>query len=151
MARPIEGGARASEERRDVQILAIILIILHVLPGVYWAGSTMVLAANGGIGAETVYPRQMGAATMVLVAGLILWWLFHWGEPGRREYVLAAGAVAAIAAGAVQGMIVGPARRSLIASDGADGAARARAAMGYRMSAGLLALAVACMVSAQYV
>jgi hypothetical protein len=46
-------------------------IALHVLSGVFWAGSTFVLARSGGIGAERLaYPQ-----VVAVLGGIVLWGL----------------------------------------------------------------------------
>jgi hypothetical protein len=113
-------------------ILIMVLIVLHVLPGVFWAGSTFVLARSGGAGAQQLFKSQMGAATLTVVAGIALMVLLHRGAQGPVEHTLATGAVCAVAAAGVQGAL----RRS-----------RATA---QRIAAVLLAITVICMVIARY-
>jgi hypothetical protein len=117
-----------------VQILLIVLFAIHALAGVFWAGSTFVMARNGGAGAAQLFRPQMGAATLALLAGAGLWGSLHRGPPGPMEKTLAVGALCAIAAAAVQGML----RKS-------------SPALSQRLAAVLLAITVVCMVIARYV
>ena len=50
-----------------MQVLLIVLLIFHVVPGVFWAGTTFVLARNGGQGAEQIAYPQLGAATVSMI------------------------------------------------------------------------------------
>src|SRR5262245_40029051 len=83
----------------------VLTLVLHVLSGVFWAGSTLTLARIGGPAAENLLRPQLGCATMVVVTGVLLWSIPHGGgAPGRTEYILAIGALAAIAAAGVQAL-----------------------------------------------
>src|SRR5215470_5130410 len=91
--------------RAPMQMVIVVTLVLHVLSGVFWAGSTFTLARIGGVGAERLLRPQLGCATMVVATGVLLWGLVHsGGAPGRTEYILAMGALAAIAAAGVQGV-----------------------------------------------
>src|SRR5262245_4373484 len=87
-----------------MQAVIIATIVFHVLSGVFWAGSTVTLARIGGAGAEKLFRPQMGAATVAVMTGALLWHLLHAGTPGKTEYILAVGAVSAILAAGVQGV-----------------------------------------------
>src|SRR5262245_58433543 len=100
-----------------MRLLLIILLTVHVLPGVLWAGSTFVLARSGGVGAEQLVRPQLGAATVSMIAGLILWGLLHGAAFGTFEFVLGVGVVCAIAAAGFQSGMVLPAVRRLQRSD----------------------------------
>jgi hypothetical protein len=117
-----------------------IAIILHVLPGVFWAGTTFVLARNGARGAEMLFFPQIGSGIVTILVGAYLMFTMFGG--GGAPLTLSLGAGAAVIAFIVQAAIVGPVR-GRIAS---DPAARSRAAAGERISAVLLALAVIGMV-----
>jgi hypothetical protein len=113
--------------------LIMLLLVLHVLPGVFWAGSTFVLARSGGAGADSMFGSQMGAATLTILAGIGLMVLLHRGAQGPMEHTLGVGAVCALAAAGVQGALR---RRSPAAAQ--------------RIAAGLLAVTIVCMVIARY-
>jgi len=132
-----------------MQLVLIIAISLHLLAGTFWAGTSFTMARTGGAGAEALFRPQMGAATMTILAGAYLWHQLHEGSFGTMEQLLAAGAGAALIAAGVQGASCGPAIRAL-RSGGDEGRARARIALGQRVGAGLLALAVICMAAARY-
>jgi len=135
-----------------MQLLIIVLLIFHVVPGVFWAGSTFVLARSGGQGAEPLAYPQLGAATVSMIAGLALWGFLHGGNFGTFEQVLAFGVVCAIAAAGVQSARGLPAIRKLrsVSGSGAE-SLRAQIAQAQRIAAGLLAVTVICMVIARYV
>jgi hypothetical protein len=134
-----------------MQLTLIITIAVHVLAGVFWAGSTFVLARSGGFGGEQLFRPQMGAALIAFLAGGYLWHLQHEGPMGSPEYVLATGAIAAIIAAGVQGISVGPAVRGLRSGTMPEADARRRIAGAERIATVLLAITVVCMVIARYV
>ena len=133
-----------------MQLVLIIALSLHLLAGIFWAGTSFTMARTGGAGAEALFRPQMGAATMTILAGAYLWSQLHDGAFGPAEHLLATGAGAAVIAAGVQGAMCGPAIRALRTGSGDAGRARARIALGQRIGAGLLALAVICMASARY-
>jgi hypothetical protein len=117
-----------------MQTLVIVLIGLHILAGVFWAGSTFAVVRAGGPSAQALFGPQMGAATITVLAGIGLWGVLHRGAMGPMEHTLALGALCAIAAA------------------GAQGATRRKNPLkGQRIAAGLLAIAVICMAIARYV
>ncbi|TLY73293.1 MAG: hypothetical protein E6K49_14660 [Gammaproteobacteria bacterium] len=117
-----------------MQTLIIVLVALHVVAGVFWAGSTWALARAGGESAHKLFRPQMGAATLAILAGIGLWSILHRGARGPMEATLALGALFAIAAVSVQGALR---RKSPLLSQ--------------RIAAGLLAVTVLCMATARYV
>lgn len=134
-----------------MQWILPLLVAAHVIPGVFWAGTTFVLARLSGVGAEQFGQPQIGAATTTVLAGAILWGLKHGTAFGRYEEILALGAVCAIAAAGVQSAIGLPAIRRLgVASEAEAKKYRARIAFSQRVAAPLLAITVLCMVTAQY-
>jgi hypothetical protein len=117
-----------------MQLMIIVLIGLHILGGVFWAGSTFAIVRSGGAGAPALFGPQMGAATITVLAGVGLWVLLHRGAHGPTEHTLALGALCAISAAGFQG------------------ATRRKNPMkGQRIAAGLLVIAVLCMAIARYV
>jgi hypothetical protein len=117
-----------------MQLVLIVLIGLHLLGGVFWAGSTFAIVRSGGVGAPVLFGPQMGAATITVLAGIGLWGLLHRGAHGPMEHSLALGALCAIAAAGFQG------------------ATRRRSPMkGQRIAAALLAISVVSMAIARYV
>jgi len=117
-----------------MQILIMVLIGLHILAGVFWAGSTFAIARSGGAGADTLFGPQMGAATLAVLAGMGLWGLLHRASDGPMEHTLAIGALCAIVAAGFQGAM-----------------RRKNPLQGQRIAAGLLAISVICMAIARYV
>jgi hypothetical protein len=109
------------------------LLAVHALAGVFWAGSTFVTVRAGGESTPRLFRAQMGAATLAVLAGIALWGILHRGPEGPMETTLGIGALCAIVAGGVQGMLH-----------------RSSPALSHRIAAGLLAVTVVCMVIARY-
>jgi hypothetical protein len=133
-----------------VDIILIVLIALHALPGVFWAGSTAALANLAGANAERLFPAQMGSSGLAILTGLGLWAYVRGGSFGPSEQVLAVGIIAAIAAAAVLGRMVGPARRQLATEPAAEPALRRTMATANRIAAVLLMITLVCMVISKY-
>lgn len=129
----------------------IIAVSLHALAAVYWAGSTFVLARDPQLSAINLFRPQMGAAVIVVLTGAYLWHLQHEGGFGPVERALAIGALCAVVAAGVQGALIGGARRRLATGAIPETEALRRIALGERIAAMLLAVALICMVSARYV
>jgi hypothetical protein len=127
-----------------------VTLVLHLLSGVFWAGSTFALARTGAATADQLFRPQMGAAAMALITGAVLWHLLHPSGLGSMEQVLAVGALGAVLAAGVQGALCGPALRQLRSLGGRDTRLQARVALGHRIAAGLLALTIICMAAARY-
>ncbi len=115
-----------------MQILIIVVIAIHLLAGVYWAGSTFVLALAGGRGAESLFRSQMIAAVVAVIAGVILWTVLIGSARGPTETSLSVGAACAVAAAGFQG------------------AWRKEPARAQRIAAILLAITVVSMAVARY-
>jgi hypothetical protein len=111
----------------------MLLLSLHVLSAVFWAGSTFVLARTGGAGIDALRRPQFGAAGVTIITGVPLAILLHGGAFGRQEQVLMVAAIAAVIALAVQ--IID----------------RAKPARGQRIASGLLVITLLGMVIARYV
>ena|SRR5262245_2986016 len=62
-----------------MQITLVVTLVLHVLSGVFWAGTTFASARTGGNQADLFFRPQMGAAAIAVVTGGILWFLLHRG------------------------------------------------------------------------
>lgn len=129
----------------------IITISLHALAAVFWAGSTFLLARDPKLGAAALFGPQMGAAILALLTGGYLWHLLHEGGFGPAEQTLGLGALCAIAAAGAQGALVAGASRRLRNGALSEAEAARRIALGERIAAALLAVALICMVSARYV
>ncbi len=114
-----------------MQIVLSVLMALHILAGVFWAGSTFAVVRSGGAGVQQLFGPQMGAATVSVLAGIGLWGILH--PAGPMEQVLGAGALCAVAAAGVQGAT-----------------RRTNPLKGQRVAAGLLAIAVICMAVARF-
>lgn len=133
-----------------MHLTLIIAISLHVLSGVFWAGTTLTLARTGGLAGERLFRPQMGASVVAFVTGGYLWSLLHPGVMGTAEKVLALGVLCAVAAAGVQGAIGGPAVRRLKQNVGDSSEARSRIALAQRIAGVLLAVTVICMGAARY-
>src|SRR6201992_3045637 len=115
-------------------MVLVILIGIHILAGVFWAGSTFAIVRSCGAVASTLFGPQMGAATLTVLAGVGLWGMLHRGPGGPTEHTLALGALCAIAAAGVQGATH-----------------KKNPVKGQRIAAGLLLITVLCMAIARYV
>jgi hypothetical protein len=143
----------ASQERTNIpmQITLIVTLVLHVLSGVFWAGSTFALARTGGNLADQLFKPQMGAAAVAVATGALLWFLLNRGASGTPGHILALGALSAVIAAGVQGMMGGQALRQLSVASGPEASSlRDRMATGQRIAASLLGVTVICMAAARY-
>ncbi|WP_246805435.1 hypothetical protein [Mesorhizobium mediterraneum] len=133
-----------------MQYVYIIVLGLHVMAGVFWAGTTIAVARDPEIRIERFFRPQMGAAGMVFLTGILLWYFFHSGFFGSIEMVLALGISTALIAAGVQGALVGSASRQLASSDAAtETQLRAKMTRGERIAGGLLVITVFCMATAR--
>ena len=133
-----------------MQIPLILILSLHVLSSVFWAGSSFTLARTGGAGGEQLFGPQMGAAVVTMLTGAYLGHAVHAGMFGPAEQILTVGALAALLAVAVQGAIGGRAIRSLRNGKDDEADARSRIAAAQRIAAVLLAVTALCMGAARY-
>jgi hypothetical protein len=132
-----------------MQTVVIIVMCLHLLTAIFWAGTTFTLARTGGAGAERLFRPQMGAATIALLAGVYLWTTFH--PSGASATVLGIGALAAIAAAGVQGALGARAIRAVRSNELSEIDGRVRIVLAQRIAAALLVVTIICMVVARYV
>jgi len=133
-----------------VQIILLVIVVLHILSGVFWAGSTLALARTGAASADQLFRPQMGAGGVAVITGGVLWHLLHPSAFSTMEQVLALGALAAVLAAGVQGALCGRALRQLARNGEKDTQSKAQVALGHRIAAALLALTVICMAAARY-
>jgi hypothetical protein len=133
-----------------MQTTLLVTSVLHVLSGVFWAGSTFALARTGAAGAAQLFRPQMGAATVAVITGGVLWHLLHPSGFGTTERILALGALAAVLAAGAQGALCGRALRQLARSDATNAQSMVLMTLGNRIAAALLALTVICMAAARY-
>lgn len=82
--------------------LIVVVIAIHLLAGVFWAGSTFVLAHSRARGADALFRPQVGAAVVAILAGIALWSILIQGATGPMETTLTVGAACAIVALIVQ-------------------------------------------------
>jgi len=133
-----------------MQLTLIIVLSLHVLAAVFWAGTSFTLARTNGAGSEQLFRPQMGAAVVAVLTGGYLWGELHRSMFEAPEQVLAIGVVCAFVAAGVQGAIVGRAIRKLSKAGIGETVARSRIATAQRIAAGLLAVTIVCMAAARY-
>src|SRR5215813_9534358 len=126
-----------------MQATVIVTLVLHVLSGVFWAGSTFVLARTGGYQADQFFRPQMGAATIAVLTGALLWFLLHRGSAGIQEHILGVRPVSALLAAGIQGASASSLRLSAVGGSTEFIPSR-RLAVSQRIAAGLLAVTVAC-------
>jgi hypothetical protein len=132
-----------------MQTILMFTVALHVLSGIFWAGSTFVLARLGGAGVRQLARPQMGAAAVAVLTGGILWRLVHAHSFQPQERILAVGACCAIIAAGVQGAVA--ARMGLVHANAAQAPTPGSVTLPHRVAAALLAVTVICMASARYV
>jgi hypothetical protein len=129
----------------------IVTLVLHILSGVFWAGTTFALARTGANQTDQLFRPQMGAAVIVVATGGLLWYLVHPGSFGTTEQILAVGVFCAFVAAGVQGMSGGSALRKLSIADESEASRlRHRVATGQRVAAAFLMITVTCMAVARY-
>jgi hypothetical protein len=134
-----------------MQATVIVALVLHVVSGVFWAGSTFALARSKAPHDREFLRPQLGAAVVAIVTGALLWYLLHRGSEGASEHVLATGAVFAFIAAGIQ-IVTGLSGRVLAGVGGLDGAQAAnRSLIGQRLAAACLLVTVICMATARYV
>lgn len=129
-----------------MQHILMVVLSLHVLAAVFWAGSTFTLARAAGAGSAALFRPQLIAAAVTAGTGGYLWVTLHEGSFGSMEKLLIGGALAAMLAATVQVLLVGSGLR--LARVSGDGSARVRT--GQRAAAVLLALATLSMGAARY-
>lgn len=134
-----------------MQVILIVTQVLHVLSGVFWAGTTFALARMSGDQATPMLRPQMGAAVIAVATGGLLWFILHRGPPGPQEHVLGLGAIFALVAAGIQGITAGALRNRSGSTEADLMRLRRRAAAGQRIAAGLLGITVACMAASRYV
>lgn len=135
-----------------MQALILSVQALHVLPAVFWAGTTFALARSGGAGAETLVRAQIGAMALTILAGAGMWMLTHRGAFGSTERVLAVGIACALLAGAVQVGLALPAARGLKTAAVREAQRlRRKVAAAERIAMLLLVVTVVCMTASRYV
>jgi len=131
-----------------MQIALLLTLMLHLLAGVFWAGSTFTLARTAVASADRLFWPQIIAAAGAIVTGGYLWYLLH-SSFGTQERVLALGALCAILAVSAQVAGCGPALQPVKQAKHKGGQLQARVTLGQRVAAGLLALTVICMAVAR--
>lgn len=127
----------------------ILLTALHVLGGVYWAGSSFVAASGAIARMDRLTYGQIAIAIIVILAGGGLFAIMR--PTGTPELALEIGAICALVAVAVQGTAL-PAFWHLGTASGTEAIqARSWALMSQRIAALLLAVTVVCMAIWRYV
>ena len=129
-----------------MRVTLLVTLVLHILTGVFWAGSTFALARTGAVSAAQLFRPQMGAAVVAVITGGVLWHLLHPSGFSTMEQVLALGAFGAVLAAGAQGALCG----QLARNGEKDAQSKAQVALGNRIAAALLGLTVICMAAARY-
>jgi hypothetical protein len=127
--------------------ILVLVTVTHVLSGVFWAGTTAVLARTGAANIETLAFPQIGSAILAVLLGVTLGALNSHGGGGTGDHILAAGAACALAALLVQILSLRQVRVLAAAPEAAKPPLRRRLAVRQRIAAGLLGLTIAAMVS----
>jgi hypothetical protein len=133
-----------------MQATLVIIIAAHVSASVFWSGTTFALAKIDALGVDRVFPLQIASAIVSLASGAYLMQTLRYETAGRSQQVLACAALCALIALAIQAALVGGSRKYLRLDSDAALAARSRVELGYRLSAGLLALTLVGMATARY-
>ncbi len=132
--------------------MLVLVLGLHMAASLFWFLSSVILGWNVNLSASgRLFCPQMVAAALAVFSGGGMWQMLHAGGFGRREMVLAAGAVIAVVAAGVQGALVGGPVRRLRSGGQLDGDAGKRILLGQRIAAGLLLVTFACMMAERYV
>ena len=134
-----------------MQTLLIIVLSLHVLAAVFWAGGTFVLARLGGIGGPRLRAPMLGSAVVTLLTGGYLWHAVHGQAFAMPEKTLAVGIACALLAFVLQVGAGARTRWQLTRGTLPEAAAQARMALVARLAAVLLAVTVICMAAARYI
>jgi hypothetical protein len=128
----------------------IVLVAIHAMSGVFWAGSTGAMANLKGAMGERIFPFQMGSAGVAIIAGIVLFAFYRGFSGSTSDWILITGIAAATVAVVVQAVLISPARAELARATSTEAQARPRIARANRIAAGLLSLTVATMVIAKY-
>src|SRR5260221_11432426 len=96
-----------------MQITLLVTLVLHILSGVFWAGSTFALARTGAATADQLFRPQIGAAVAPAITRGALWHLLHPPRFSPIEQPPAPRAPGAVLAPGGQGALRGPALRPL--------------------------------------
>ncbi len=146
----LSGAAPAKRGRKGNAMPPVLIAVLsvHAVAGLFWIGSSLILARPGAKGAEKWFTPQMAAAAIAIFAGGGLWSMYRLSGLGRVEILLMIGGVCAIAASGVQGALVGGSARRLRTGALPETEARSRMVLGNRIAAGLLAVTLITMVLA---
>lgn len=134
-----------------VKTVIIVTLALHVLPSVFWAGSTFVLAHPFAVNVERLAYPQSGAAILSIIAGAILWKLLGHSGQGAAELTLAVGAATAVIAAVLQLATLPAVRRLKDKSAAVQATSRKRGRLTQRVGASLLSITVICMVIWRFV
>lgn len=126
----------------------MLVTVLHVLPGVFWAGSSFVAAYGAVTRLERLAYWQMSAAVVTILAGGGLFAIILPG--GTPELVLEIGALCAVAAAGFQGAALPAIQHLGTASETEAIELRRWPLASQRIGAGLLAVTVTCMAIWRY-
>jgi len=127
-----------------MQFIPFIVISLHVLAGVFWAGSSITLARVGACAElyQRLWRPQIGAAVAAFLTGAYLGYTFHRNAMSAEEQALSFGMAAAILALVLQ------VSATVVAMRAQGGGRFFRVA--HRAPAGLLILTIIGMAGERY-
>ena len=108
------------------------------------------MARSGAAEIEGLAFPQIGAATITVLMGGLLWGISHHGKEGTGDHILAAGALCALAAAVLQAVSLPRVRRLINAAASDKPALRVTLALRQRIASVLLAATIACMVVWHY-
>ena len=133
-------------------VLILVVLGLHVLPAVFWVGTTFALTRTQGSEGERLVPAQVGALVIAILAGAGLWRLTHPEGFGLTEQILALGAACALIAAMLQISLALPAALRLKRSDASQHPAlRRKIFVAESVASLMLAVTLLSMVSARWV
>ena len=144
------GLQRNVGKESKMAIWQMILIVLHVVPGVFWAGSTFALARDPMMGERSLGMAQAGAAGFTILVGIVLMAMHYDVTPGAPMVDLSIGALCALIAVGVQHAVGWRGRRRLAQGIGDAADNRRQAMIGQRVAALLLLVTVCTMVIWRY-
>ncbi|HLH11738.1 MAG TPA: hypothetical protein VKV77_07670 [Methylovirgula sp.] len=131
-----------------MQAAIAVAISLHLLAGIFWAGTTFAVARTGGTGGMRLYRPQQWAAVIAVLAGAYLWSVLR--PEGTTGIILGIGALCAIAAAGVQGAMAGRSIRAFRNGALSEEKAQEQVLVAQRIAALLLGATIVCMGIARY-
>jgi hypothetical protein len=125
-----------------------VVLALHALATVFWAGASFALARTGGAQADALFRPMMGAAGVAILTGGYLFSIIGSGIFGHMQLALTIGGLCAVSAAALQAATLS--NRADPRYRGGGGGPRAGHPAAVRIAAGLLAVTTVSMVVARH-